>query len=402
MIFLQRLQDRPLVFKGEITVFLSLIFVLLLSFVGAMIECTSISLTKSMKQADLVMAMESIFAEYEPNLLKKYGIFAKQGRDSYSISSRLSYYGAGNLDHEIIKLETLSDNKGQEFYRQALACMGGNGISSRPMIQNPYEAFSKSIKEKFNALEIDVPELEGVSSSFLLAQVLPREKSLSNRSISLEELPSHRQLQTGNDTSLEVDRTLVGKGIFASYLTKHFSDYTKESNENPLSYEIEYLLAGKSSDEKNLEWVAKRLLSVRVAVNYALLTVDEEELAKAETIAIGISTALMIPEAKEVVKQAFLFFWAYQDSLVDIRKLFLGEKVPLGRNEEGSEADYEDYLRAFLFATETDKLCMRALDLIELNLDIQVDDCVTKLALESTGYTRRNIRYKCKAEFAYK
>lgn len=395
MIFLQRLQDRPLVFNGEISVFLSLIFVVLLSFVGAMIEATSISIAKSMKQADMLMAMESIFAEYEPELLKRYGIFAKQGSDIYSITNRLAYYGAGNLDHEVLKLELLSDNEGQEFYRQALTCMGGNIIPSRPVIQNPYQEFSQSIKEKFEALEIEVPELEGISTSFLLAQVLPREKTLSNKSISIAELPSHRELQTGTTDSSEVDKTLIGRGLFASYLTKHFSNYTEES------YEIEYLLAGKSSEAENLEWVAKRLLGVRVAVNYAFLLADEEEMAKAETFAIGITTALLIPEAKEVVKQAFLFFWAYQDSLTDLKKLFLGEKVPLGRNEEGSMADYEDYLRAFLFAADTEKLCMRALDLIELNLNIRVDDCVTKLELKSTGYARRNIRYTCKAEFAY-
>ena len=395
MIFLQRLQDRPLVFKGEISVFLSLIFVLLLSFVGAMVEAASISIAKSMKQADLLMATESIFAEYKPELLKRYGIFAKQGSDIYSISNRLAYYGAGNLDHEIKAMELLSDHEGQEFYRQALVCMGGNIIPNRPVIQNPYQEFSQSIKEKFESLEIEVPELEGISTSFLLAQVLTREKALSNKSISIAELPSHRELQTGTTVSPEVDKTLVGRGLFASYLTKHFSNYTEES------YEIEYLLAGKSSDEENLEWVAKRLLGVRIAVNYAFLLVDEEEMMKAETLALGITTALLIPEAKEVVKQAFLFFWAYQDSLADLRKLFLGEKVPLGRNEEGNMADYEDYLRAFLFAADTEQLCMRALDLIELNLNIRVDDCVTKLELESTGYARRNIRYTCKTDFAY-
>lgn len=402
MIFLQKLQDKPLEFRGEITVFLSMVFVLLLSFVGAMVEFTSISITKNMRQADLGMAMESIFAEYEAELLKKYGVFAKQGRDSYSISSRLTYYGAGNLNHNILNVELLSDNNGQEFYRQAIACMGGDLILSNPSLQNPYEALSKSIKEKFNSLKIDVPELDGVSTSFLLARVLPRENFLSNRSIFLEELPSHRELYVGNTNSSQVEKTLVGKGLFSAYLMNHFSDYTKQSNSNSLSYEIEYLLAGKSSDEENLEWVAKRLLSVRVAVNYGFLQANGEKIAKAEAIALGISTALAIPEAKEVVKQAFLFFWAYQDSLGDLRNLYLGKDVPLGRNEEGMRAGYEDYLRALLFATDTEKICMRALDLLELNLGILVDDCVTKLSVESTGYARQNVRYQCKYDFAYK
>lgn len=401
MIFLQRLHDRHLVFKGEITVFLSLIFVLLLSFVGAMIEFTSISVTKSMKQADMEMAMESVFAEYEAELLKRYGIFAKRGSDLYSITHRLSYYGGENMDHEIIHMELLSDHKGQEFYRQAVACMGGKADQDKPSINHPYENKAQSIKEQFEALKIEIPELEKVSHIFLLERILPKEKIISNRSIELSKLPSHRELQSGIGTLLEVDKTLLGKSLFITYLKHHFSNYTDNSNENPLFYETEYLLAGKSSDKANLEWVAKRLLSIRLSVNYGFLLSNEEKLAKAETISLGISTVLAIPEAKEVIKQAFLFFWAYEDSLEDLKSLFAGEKVPLGENQEGKSAGYEEYLHALLFAANTEKLCMRALDIIESNLNLPVDHCVTALELESRGYTRRNIRYTCKTDFAY-
>ena len=73
--YLKKSQRTRSAFKAEITVFLSLIFSVLLSLVGAMIESTSISLAKSMNQADLVLAMESVFAEYHPKLLEDYDIF---------------------------------------------------------------------------------------------------------------------------------------------------------------------------------------------------------------------------------------------------------------------------------------------------------------------------------------
>ena len=402
VIYLQKLQDKRLVFKGEITVFLSLIFILLLSFVGTMVEAASITLTKSMKRADMALAMESIFAEYEPELLEKYGIFAKQGSDLHSISNRLSYYGSGSLEHEIVNMELLSDMRGQEVYRQAVISMGGSVSQTNPSILNPYEEEAKSVKENFESLGVDVPELEAVPLSFLLALVLPKEEVLSNKTINLENLPSKRELRTGIGDSQKVEKTLFGKGLLASYFTMNFRNYTSKSNADKLSYETEYLLAGKSRDKDNLEWVAKRLLTIRVAVNYGFLLVDEEKLAKAEAMAIGISTVLAIPEAKAIIKQAVLFFWSYEESLLDLKKLFLGERVPLGRNEAGSSADYEDYLRALLFAADTETLCMRTLDLIELNLGIQVDRCVTKLELESRGYTRRQIPYTCNTSFAYK
>ena len=375
---------------------------LLLSLIGAMIECTSISLTKSMKRADMVLAMESIFAEYEPELLKDYGILAKQGSDSYSISNRLSYYGGGNLDHEILRMELLSDQQGQEFYRQAVTYMGGTVSQKNPSIENPYEEQAESVKEDFEDLDIEVSELETVPLSFLLEKVLPGDQTLSNKKVALATLPSKRELETGIGAFSQVEKTLIGKGLFASYLTTHFRNYTNDSSSNPLSYETEYLLAGKASDKENLEWVAKRLLTIRVAVNYGFLLLDEEKMAKADGLALGISAVLTVPEAKEIIKQAFLFFWAYEDSLVDLKKLFSGEQVSLGRNDEGGQADYKDYLRALLFAADVEVLCMRALDLVELNLGIPVDTLVTKLEIESTGYARRNVRYTCQTDFAYK
>lgn len=50
--------------KGEITAFLSLIFVLLLSFIGAIIESASIQISKSYARGNVDQAIHSVFAEY--------------------------------------------------------------------------------------------------------------------------------------------------------------------------------------------------------------------------------------------------------------------------------------------------------------------------------------------------
>lgn len=62
--------------KGEITVFLSLVFLLLLTLVGALLESASIQLAKNERRADAGRAVESAFAEYQKDLLERYGIFA--------------------------------------------------------------------------------------------------------------------------------------------------------------------------------------------------------------------------------------------------------------------------------------------------------------------------------------
>ena len=405
---MQRLRSRHLVFSGQITAFLSLIAIILVSFVGVMIESASISLAKSMNQADLILAMESIFAEYDPELLEKYDIFAKQGNDLHSISQRLSYYGVGNLEHEILQMELLTDGLGQEFYRQAVTSMGGKVDQTRPSIENTFEEEAKAAKENYeNLLEeeetAELPELEMDTESFLLSRVLPKEQVLSSRRIADTELASRRELETGVGTYGKAEETLAGKWLFATYLTEHFLDYTKHQNIHPLSYETEYLLAGNMSDQENLEWVAKRILAIRIGLNYAALLTDQERISEAEALAIALSVLIMTPGAKEIIKQAFLFFWAYEDSIEDLQSLYRGERVPLlGEGEnEGQGVSYEDYLKALLFAEKTETLCMRALDLIELNLGIRADTFVTGLKIESTGRTRRNLPYVCTAEFTY-
>ena len=66
--------------KGEVTVYLSLVFILLISFAGAMLESASLQNVKNYRRADMTRAVESIFAEYQKELWEVYGIFALEGR----------------------------------------------------------------------------------------------------------------------------------------------------------------------------------------------------------------------------------------------------------------------------------------------------------------------------------
>ena len=123
MRFLTKSQNRVLAFKGEITAFLALLFILMMSIVGALIESASIQLTKNRKRADTLLALESTFAEYHPELLKQYEIFARFGTTEDVLDYRMTYYGAKNMEHRIRRIQLLTDNQGIPFYRQAVDYM---------------------------------------------------------------------------------------------------------------------------------------------------------------------------------------------------------------------------------------------------------------------------------------
>ena len=52
--------------------YLSLVFILLISFAGAMLESASLQNVKNYRRADMTRAVESIFAEYQKELWEVY------------------------------------------------------------------------------------------------------------------------------------------------------------------------------------------------------------------------------------------------------------------------------------------------------------------------------------------
>lgn len=110
--------------RAEVTAFLSLIFILLVTFVGGIMESASIQMAKSYRRADMNRAMESVFAEYQKELLEEYDIFALEG--SYEsgkyneslIAGRLAFFGADNIDQTIKRIQFLPDQGASGFYEQ--------------------------------------------------------------------------------------------------------------------------------------------------------------------------------------------------------------------------------------------------------------------------------------------
>ena len=54
-----------------------------------------------------------------------------------------------------------------------------------------------------------------------------------------------------------------------------------------------------------------------------------------------------------------------------------------------------------LFAEKEETLCMRALDLIEVNLGVPADDCVTALEIKSTYVMQRGIKDTFLTDYQY-
>ena len=300
------------------------------------------------------------------------------------------------------------------------------------------EELNATLSENEAALPTEDNPLAAVSAAKetpLLAMILPESMTLSGKTIPLDSVVSQRSLQTGRGSFQAESNTdgTVGNLLFGEYLMQKFSLAIKPNEEGALSFELEYLIAGKGSDKDNLESVAARLLLLRMGANHLYLLSDSTKMAEAEAMAAGLATLAALPIATEIVKQALLAAWAYGESIMDLRSLMQDKKVPLVKTgeswqlelssllklgtpedqREGSDTgdglSYKEYLRMMLFLQNKGQCSMRALDLIEQNMQrakglvfFRADNCVTKLNITSTAELRRGITYEFPTYFGYK
>ena len=116
--------------KAEITAFLSLIVVLLISFIFGIIEITVIQTEKNLSRICADGAIFSVFGEYESQLMEAYHIFGLDGSygtgefNEDKIIGRMHYYSNKNIDYKINGIQYLTDNKGQAFREQVLTYYG--------------------------------------------------------------------------------------------------------------------------------------------------------------------------------------------------------------------------------------------------------------------------------------
>ena len=462
--------------KGEITVFLSVVFVLMISFVSGILQASSIQAAKNLGRLKTDRAIYSVFGEYQKELLEQYHVFGldgSYGTGSYTeenLISRMHYYGTEGTDHEITDIQYLTDNSGQAFREQVLTYMEQtNGIGMIRKFTGLTEEWEEQEiqgNEMEKIREESTQEIEEISSMLentadtgsgekeadvenpfhfmdkieqygILSVVLPKDMILSEKEITLESQVSYRNLRTGRGSFPSRTGTdgIEEKLLFDEYVLDRYMNAVTEGESDKknrtLDYEIEYILAGKTSDKENLESVLFRIFLIRMALNYAFLLTDTEKQGQAEILALAVAALLLVPEAVEGIKHLVLIAWAAGESVTDIRTLLSGKRAALVKTTdnwqtsltslftlgedsgtEGNDAQegiyYKDYLRILLFLENSKDVTMRALDRIEENLRTEqklrffhADQCVTRLKMSNTITLYDSLTYQFPVYFGY-
>lgn len=440
-----RASERARRVSGSITVFLSLTLLLVLTLIGALCASAAVQTAKSRAKSRTSLAVESVFAEYDTDLLERYHLFAydaeRGGQDpEEGVCERVKYYGGGP-EVAADQIQYLTDDQGDAIVEQAILYMESKEMLSLPAGDHAASVndWVQSVGESLLAgIGGGLPEtgLEDLLSLFrlpLAQTALPRGRALSGGKIELAQTASRRTLNQGRGT-FQKNSTggLINRGLFDEYLMEVCDNAARETERVP-AYEAEYLIAGLASDKDNLEAVLTRILAIRMAVNASFLRGDAAKQAELEAQAAFLALACAAPAAQPAIKEALLAAWAYTESMAEIRALLAGKRIARTKNAanwkinaagvlsldrsvtERWEADdqeggisYEDFLRGFLRLMPQGKKAMRLADLIEINITrirgsvFRADGAVCRLRTLSTEQMEHGVTFRYQNIFAYR
>jgi len=243
--------------------------------------------------------------------------------------------------------------------------------------------------------EDKLKQIKDMIADGVFSLVIPANRTVSDKSIDTLSLPSNAA--TGGYTG----RNLAERLLIDEYMGEYFADFTDDIN-TPLSYELEYILNGESSDRANLESAVLKLLAIREGLNYMHIIRDSAKMQLATELAAAISGVLCLPQITFIVKFLIIAVWALVESAIDIKGLLSGGRVPvikggddwhtdldsifniLSNNDLGNSDEfkrginYEGYLKMLLYIEDPVKRNFRMMDIMQIDIGVGQKDFLIK------------------------
>lgn len=426
--------------KGSVTIFSLLSMILVMSALLAMLEAARFHEIKRLTDVQTQAALESSFGKYSTYLWEEYRLLAcKQSSlstdmETYGNSKILDWEDGSNFfqfrvnEVKVKGYTRLTDRNGKAFIQAVTGYMEENILyETAQLIYNQYESMESilgdsefdflDIKDALDKLEdeetsagstgigdngdgssYESEDYQGEKNPLLIIQrlqesgilglVVKNSANLSKQEINTSKLVSHRDLPDEFHPNIE-ESDWYDRVLFQQYLLTYLSNYTDEKG-HVLSYELEYLLGGKGTDVANMKIVVTQLLGLRAASNFLYLLSSPAKVEQAGLMALAIAGATLSGTVVAIVKNALLMAWAFAESILDIRTLLTGGKIPLMKSDtswtlgldyiatigdgyaKAKESeyglDYEGYVGILLFLQEESVLAERCMDMQEVTL----------------------------------
>lgn len=356
-----------------------LILAAMIGLAGAFIYGAKQISGKSYGDGVVQLAGKSVLSEFDLNLKKDYGLLAFYGQGQETAGKIKGYTDVSLRAEDDLKIRNITVN----FAEQNLQNLE---ITKKEIVDYMKTEIWKNKAEEKSAEEKN----PGARKNRVL-----RNRAIINRlpSAALGKNPVSfaERLESLKDTILSID-SLMKEGsenyLINEYILQHFNHALVQNSEKEtfFAHEVEYVLEGDYSNERNKKAVANDLTVFRSILNAEYLYTDPKK--KGEIMA---AAEALTPGAMAVLTQAAIVAsWSLAEGENDVDLLQAGKKVPMIKDENSWAVDlesvlqnvgrdcidpgtekgmvYGDYLRCLLFLEEESTKIARVLDLIQINI----------------------------------
>lgn len=170
-----------------------------------------------------------------------------------------------------------------------------------------------------------------IQADGILSMVLPAGTQISGKGFSGNDRVSLRYRELGKNPQ----KPTIGfadKAILEQYIVEYLSNFVDQQEGHAMDYELEYILAGKENDPENLKNVVERILATREAANFAYLFTDSAKQSEALAMAVLLAGPTANPVVIEAIKLGLITSWAFCESILDMRTLLSGERIPFAKS----------------------------------------------------------------------
>ncbi|MCQ2545404.1 MAG: DUF5702 domain-containing protein [Clostridia bacterium] len=385
--------------RGSSPVFLSIILASLMAITLSLIYSARQEAVFSVADGAFNLAGNSVMSEYDFYVERDYGLFLLQGTDT-ELSRELKKY----LSY------TLSQMDGTVVNEASVNAGRFSAVSLTPVREQILD-YMKSVSAAKSIMKADGKG--GQSQNDLQNRTLrhgPTITSLPSRSIPDKSIVSTAEKLADNLKKPElIFRSGTANYMLDSYILQKFNNDSCAADTNHFfKDEVEYVICGELSDEKNMKKTDLALKALRIGLNLQHIYSDPEK-----TAAVAAAAEMITPGILGTVTQLGIStVWATAEAVNDVKLLHKGYKVPIIKDKlswaidldaliNGYDAEdgcitpeidkgrnYLDYLRILLFIKDDNVKTGRILDLIQINMrknydgDFLIQECATGISID--------------------
>ena len=375
--------------RGSSAVFLAVILASLVAITLTLAFAGRSQARISIADGALNLASVSLLSEYDYYVQRDYGLFLLQGTDP-QLSRSLRDYTGFSAKASAGRFSTVNTDPVHKQILDYMKSTGGANLLLRDEVTDESTATDRTLRHGPTITSLPsraMPDTDIITTAQNLGETLTNPEA--------------------------VFRTGTNKFLMDEYILQKFNrDGHVNAADHFFSSEVEYIICGQLSDEKNRKKTDLALEAIRTGLNMTHIYSDPEKVE-----AIAAAAEIITPGPMGALTQvAIAAAWAAAEAVNDVKLLHKGHRVPIAKTPaswaidldsilEGYSGEdgciypqvdtgrtYADYLRILLYAKDENILTARILDLIQINMrknydgSFLVQECATGVSVDADIY----------------